>query len=137
MAKRNGRTAKQYAEAITEARGFISVAARHLGVSRTQVYRMIDKHPSVAEAVADARESMTDLAEGKLVKLINDENATAIIFYLKTQGKGRGYVERQELTGKDGGAIETKETGMTDDERLARLAAILDTIRDRRDRESD
>jgi hypothetical protein len=33
---------------------------------------------------------------------IDNDNLTAIIFYLKTQGKHLGYVERQEFTGKDG-----------------------------------
>jgi len=102
----NGKSAKEYAQAIIEARGFISVAARHLGVSRSSVYNAINKYPTVAEAVKDAREATTDLAEGKLIKLINDENPTAIIFYLKTQGKKRGYIERHELTGKDGAPIE-------------------------------
>jgi hypothetical protein len=118
MAKQNGRTAKQYAKAITEARGFISVAAKRLGCSRSTMYRAIDKYPTVAEAVEDARESMTDLAEGKLVEQINGGNTTAIIFYLKTQGKKRGYVERHEHTGKDGGAIEHKHqlATLSDDE---------------------
>jgi hypothetical protein len=37
-----------------------------------------------------------------LDKGMKDGNMTAIIFYLKTQGKSRGYVERQEVTGADG-----------------------------------
>jgi hypothetical protein len=116
MAKQNGRTAKEYAKAITEARGFISVAAKRLGCSRSTMYRAIEKYPTVAEAVEDARESMTDLAEGKLVEQINGGNTTAIIFYLKTQGKKRGYVERQELVVPDGINLNIKYTDDYGDE---------------------
>jgi len=43
-----------------------------------------------------------------MMKLIDDLNPTMIIFYLKTQAKDRGYVERQEVTGADGGAVMVK-----------------------------
>jgi len=34
--------------------------------------------------------------ESKLLKLIDDGNPQAIMFFLKTQGKHRGYTERTE-----------------------------------------
>jgi len=37
-----------------------------------------------------------------LHKQIGEGNTSATIFYLKTKGKNRGYVERQEITGADG-----------------------------------
>jgi hypothetical protein len=40
-----------------------------------------------------------------LFKLIKEGNVAATIFYLKTQGKQRGYIERQEVTGADGAPI--------------------------------
>jgi hypothetical protein len=40
------------------------------------------------------------------MKLIDDLNPTMIIFYLKTQAKDRGYVERQEVTGADSAPVE-------------------------------
>lgn len=98
-------TAKEYAEAIREANGLVTVAARRLGVSRQAIYSMRDKHKSVAQALDDARERTTDLAEGKLIQQINDGNTTAIIFYLKTQGKHRGYIERQEIENTHKGEI--------------------------------
>lgn len=110
--------ATDYAQAITEAQGLISVAARRLGVSRSAVYNAINRHPTVAEAAEDARERTTDLAEGKLYAKINDGDITAIIFYLKTQGKTRGYVERQERV--HSGSIDLKS--LTDEE----LEAIAD-----------
>ena len=93
---------EDYIKAITEAQGLISVAARRLGCSRTAVYEAAKNHPEVQRAIDDARERTTDLAEGKLIQKINEGDNTAIIFYLKTQGKRRGYVERQEVTGAEG-----------------------------------
>ena len=93
---------EDYIKAITEAQGLISVAARRLGCSRTAVYEAAKNHPEVQRAIDDARERTTDLAEGKLFQKINEGDNTAIIFYLKTQGKRRGYVERQEVTGAEG-----------------------------------
>ena len=43
-----------------------------------------------------------DLAESKLYEMIKSGDKIAIIFFLNCQGKARGYVERQELTGKEG-----------------------------------
>lgn len=107
----------EYAQAITEAQGLISVAARRLGVSRSAVYNAVNRHKRVAEALEDTRERTTDLAEGKLYGKINDGDITAIIFYLKTQGKARGYIERQERV--HSGSIDV--TRLTD-EQLEALA---------------
>ena len=35
------------------------------------------------------------------MKAVDKDNLTAIIFYLKTQGKHLGYVERQEVSSPD------------------------------------
>lgn len=86
-----------YIAAIQEANGLISVAARRLGCSRQAIYDAARKHKKVQVAIDDARERTTDLAESQLFQQINEGNTTAIIFYLKTQAKQRGYVERQEL----------------------------------------
>ena len=42
------------------------------------------------------------MAESQLHKQILKGNTSATIFYLKTKGKNRGYVERHEHTGIEG-----------------------------------
>ena len=37
------------------------------------------------------------MAESKLMENINGNDNTSIIFFLKTKGKKRGYVEKQEV----------------------------------------
>ena len=93
---------------IDEMMGNVSMVARTLNVSRTTLYRFIDSHPTVKQALSEAREKMIDNVESKLYSKALDGDTTAMIFFLKTQGKARGYVERQEVTGADGGAVMVK-----------------------------
>lgn len=44
----------------------------------------------------EAEESVIDNAESKLLQHINDGDVTSLIFFLKTRGKKRGYIERVE-----------------------------------------
>jgi hypothetical protein len=85
--------------------GVVVTIAKRLGVERQTVYSYMKKWVSVNQAVEDEREAMLDMAEGALYKLVSKGNPTGIIFLLKTRGKERGYVERQEVTGANGGAV--------------------------------
>jgi hypothetical protein len=98
------------ADALTKARGVVSHAARLLDCDRTTVYAYINRYPTVAQARDDAREDLLDYVENKLLEQITEGNMTAIIFYLKTQGRHRGYVERMEHAGHDGGELTIKVT---------------------------
>jgi hypothetical protein len=105
MAKKNGFTAAQVIDALEKGEGYVSKTASLLGCSPRTVYNYRDRFPTVAEAWAGIRERRHDFVENKLHMLIKDGNVAATIFYLKTQAKDRGYVERQELTGAEGRAI--------------------------------
>ena len=94
--------------AIRASKGMVSIAARKAGIDRTTMYDYIKKYPAVATALQDEREATTDTAELALYSAIQEKEAWAVCFYLKTQGKGRGYVERQEITGANGDALEIK-----------------------------
>lgn len=94
--------AEQFLEVIPGSGGFITTIARKVGCSRRTVYNAIDRYSSVKQAIIDEKDSLKDMAENELLRQIKGGNTTAAIFYLKTQAKDRGYIERQELTGKDG-----------------------------------
>ena len=96
MAKTQQYTAQQIADALTQAKGFVSVAARNLGCADQTVRNYMERYAVCKQAVTDARESMIDIAEGRLYQNINSGDNTAIIFFLKTQAKHRGYIERYE-----------------------------------------
>ena len=95
----NGYKAEDVIAAIEGSRGFVTEIAKRLGCARTYVYTLVDKYPTAKRVLQDEREGLKDFAEGKLLEQIKAGNMTAIIFYLKTQGKDRGYVERTEIAG--------------------------------------
>ena len=84
-------------ENIYKYNGNISAVARAFGKSRKWIYQYCkEKHPELWDCVEDARETMLDNAESQLYKNILSGKETSLIFYLKTQGKQRGYIEKTE-----------------------------------------
>jgi hypothetical protein len=69
-----------------------------VGLDRTSHYRYLKDDAEYAEAVREIDNVALDFAESKLHKQIEKGDTTACIFYLKTKGKGRGYIERNEIT---------------------------------------
>ncbi len=100
-------TVEQVIKAVNAARGCISTAAKALKCNRATITEYRKRHPEVEAAIADAHELQLDVAEGALFKAIDQGQAWAICFYLKTQGRGRGYVEKQEheFSGPDGAPL--------------------------------
>lgn len=93
----NGYKAEQIIEAIEQAHGNLAAAARILGCTRQTIYNHMEKQSTVRAAYEEQRETLIDFTEDQLFKQVKAGNITAIIFTLKTIGKHRGYVERQEL----------------------------------------
>jgi hypothetical protein len=102
------RTIEQYEAALRRHRGLQAYAARDLGVTQQAVSDRIRRSPRLQQAVAESREIRLDTAEYKLDQAIEAGEAWAICFFLKTQGKSRGYVERQEHSGPDGGPVDVR-----------------------------
>ena len=83
-------------DAIVKSAGYVSGAAKILKCSVQTVYNYIEKFESVRSAKFDIEERTLDSAEISLINNIQKGETVSIIFYLKTKGKNRGYVERQE-----------------------------------------
>lgn len=91
--------------ALRESQGYMSKAASLLGVTVQTVYNYRKRWASVEAAWQALREERNDFVESSLQKLIAEGNATAIIFYLKTQARDRGYGEKVEHAGKIDGDL--------------------------------
>ena len=91
--------------ALEKSLGVVTTAARQAGIERTTHYNWLKEDEEYKRAVESLEDVALDFAETKLHTLIQNEDTAATIFYLKTKGKKRGYIERQEVTGSEGAPI--------------------------------
>ena len=84
-------------EALTTSLGIVSTACETVGISRTTYYKYYKTDEQFKEQVDSISDEAIDFVESQLFELIRKGNVAATIFFLKTKGKKRGYVERQEI----------------------------------------
>ncbi len=87
---------KPLIEALKKHLGVVTSACEVIGISRKTFYEWYREDAEFAEEVDDIKNIALDFAESKLHESIDNGSDTAIIFFLKTQGKNRGYIERTE-----------------------------------------
>ena len=92
--------------------GNVSVSCEEVQIARSTFYAWMEKDADFKQQVDAINEKSVDFVESALLKQIKEGNTTATIFFLKTKGKNRGYVERQEITGKDGQPLQERELSM-------------------------
>ena len=107
MAKSNKiqQTKKRLLDALEVSLGVVTSACEKAKVDRSTFYKYYNEDKEFAKNVDDMQNLALDFAESSLHKQIKSGVPSSTIFYLKTRGKNRGYVERQEITGKDGEPI--------------------------------
>jgi undecaprenyl pyrophosphate synthase len=98
-------TDEEIIAAINKFHAALFLAADELGCTVRTIDRRAVSTPAVAEAIKRWRGRRVDKAELKLEQAIDAGEQWAITFTLRTLGKERGYVERQEVTGAAGGPV--------------------------------
>ena len=86
----------QLLKALEKSLGIVSTACEAASISRTTYYKYYNEDKDFKRSVDSISDIALDCAESQLFELIKEKNVTAIIFYLKTKGKKRGYIEKQE-----------------------------------------
>lgn len=85
-------------EALEKSLGIVTSACKAVGISRETHYRWLREDEHYKDAVTSIDDIALDFAESQLHKQIKDGEVSSTIFYLKTKGKRRGYIERQEVS---------------------------------------
>jgi len=120
------RRKKTYLRALIASHGVISDACKASGVCRPTVYNWMEKDVDFMQALTTIEEDAIDFAESQLYKNISKGYEASLIFFLKTRGKKRGYVEQGEAAGKSETQKRIEES--TDDELNEQIRALEEKI---------
>lgn len=88
---------KNFLEALESSLGVVTTACETSGQARSTHYLWLKNDEVYREAVEAIQDMAIDFAESSLYQQIREKNTPATIFYLKTKGKHRGYIERTEI----------------------------------------
>ena len=84
-------------QALENSLGVVTVACKQSGTPRSTYYKWLKEDEQFAKDVKEIENIALDFAESQLHTQMKDGSTSATIFYLKTKGKKRGYIERSEL----------------------------------------
>ena len=87
---------KRVIEALEKTLGVVTSACKIAEISRVTFYNWYNTDEEFKKEVDSVGDIALDFAESQLYKQIKDGIPTSTIFYLKTKGRKRGYVERTE-----------------------------------------
>ena len=85
-------------EALKKSLGIVTKAVEMVGIDRQTHYNWLKDDADYKAKVEALDDVVLDFAESKLHQSINNGSDTATIFFLKTKGKKRGYIEKSEIT---------------------------------------
>jgi hypothetical protein len=89
-------TIEQIKQTLINSNGFVSIASKKLNCDPKTVYNYINNYTEIKEALEDIRNANLDFCENMLMNHIKEGDKPLLKFYLQTQGKHRGYIERVE-----------------------------------------
>ena len=96
---------KKLLKALEKSMGIVTNACKMVDLDRTTFYRYYNEDQQFADDVDNVQDYVLDFAESKLLENIKDKKETSIIFYLKTKGRKRGYIEKTEVDLKQKGSV--------------------------------
>jgi len=97
MATKTNILKRNLLQALEKSLGVVTSACKIVDCNRSTFYKYYNNDQDFRASVDELQNLTLDFAESQLHKQIKEGNTTATIFYLKTKGKKRGYVERKEV----------------------------------------
>ena len=97
MNQQNPTLKRAMIEALEKSLGIVTSACKSVGINRSTHYDWLKSDEDYKAEVESIEDIAIDFAESQLHKQIKEGNTSGTIFYLKTKGKKRGYIERTEV----------------------------------------
>ena len=87
--------------------GIVTKTCKAVDIHRSTFYEWYNEDTEFAKQVDSVGDIALDFVESALHKQIEEGIPSSTIFYLKTKGKKRGYIESLELTGDENKPLKT------------------------------
>lgn len=88
---------KALIDALIKTLGIVTTACNSVNIHRKTFYEWYKEDEEFKKEVDDISNIAIDFVESQLFKRIKSGDTAAIIFFMKTKGKRRGYIEKQEF----------------------------------------
>jgi hypothetical protein len=121
MADPKGITTGKLAAALRKHGGIYALVAQELGCTRSNISQRVSRTPKLQEVCREIEEEFGDLAEGVIKSTLNERDPATrkptneakrmARWYAPLKLRDRGYVTRQEHTGKDGAPLPAAPAG--------------------------
>lgn len=112
-------------EAMTKNLCIVTASCKAAGIERSLFYVWYAQDLEFKKRIDDLENVVLDFAESKLLKSINDENVPAILFFLRTRGRSRGYTERTQTDiTTNGESLNRLQITVNNDEHARILQAV-------------
>lgn len=110
-------------DALEKSLGVVSSACMQAGISRKTYYEYYNTDEEFRKKADETADIALDFVESKLFERVKKGGDAAIIFYLKTKGKKRGYIERTETAD-----VTNEYKNMSQDERQREFEQAQEAI---------
>jgi hypothetical protein len=83
--------------ALTKTLGVVTPACKKVGISRETHYEWFNSDSEYQKAVLDIKNISIDFVESVMFQQIRNGDTGLVKYFLNTQGKSRGYVEKADV----------------------------------------
>jgi hypothetical protein len=93
-------------KAMEQTMGIVTQACKIAKLNRSTFYEYYNSDPEFKKACDECQDIALDFVESKLIKRIEKGDTTGIIFYLRTKGKHRGYMQTNSIVTENSDGVQ-------------------------------